>query len=96
MFSEHSSHGSIELSRFSGWGIVKWIRSVVAPQYSAQVYYANDIPNIWNVLIAIRCRRGLDVEDTVGVEACGRHQISLKYSFDMCRSFVADWSQPLG
>ena len=25
VFSEHSSHGSIELSRFSGWAIVRWL-----------------------------------------------------------------------
>ena len=99
VFSEHSSHGSIELSRFSGWGI-GWLTSLFAseqsdsqqsdnsepqpdsqqsgsPQsssqqsdsspYSAQVYYANDILNVWNVLFAVRCRRGLDIEDTVGV-----------------------------
>ena len=99
MFSEHSSHGSIELSRFSGWGI-SWLASLFAsdqsdsqqsdtsepqpdsqqsgsPQsssqqsdsspYSAQVYYANDILNVWNVLFTVRCRRGLDIEDMVGV-----------------------------
>ena len=98
VFSEHSSHGSIELSRFSGWGI-GWLASLFtqpsktlqsdnsepqpdnqqsgSPQsssqqsnglpYSAQVYYANDILNVWKVLFAVRCRRGLDLEDKVGV-----------------------------
>ena len=96
MFSEHSFHGSIDLSRFSGWGI-GWLKSLFSSQqsdsqqsksesdslqsdssqsisqqsdgllYSAQVYYSSDILNIWKVLFTIRCRRGLDLEDMVGV-----------------------------
>ena len=65
VFSEHSSHGSIELSRFSGWGIVRRNRSLVPHQYSAQVYYSDDILNTWKVLFAIRRRKSLDLEDTV-------------------------------
>ena len=44
-------------------------KSDVLP-YTAQVYYSNDIVNIWNALFTIRCRRGLDLEDTVSVDAC--------------------------
>ena len=67
VFSEHSSHGSIELSRFSGWGILKRNRSVVLQQYSAQVYYSDDILNTWKVLFAVRRRKNLILEDTVCV-----------------------------
>ena len=70
VFSDHSSYGSIELSRFSGWGIM--LKSLFRQpsdsiQYTAQVYYANSIRNIWTVLFMIRCRKDLDLEDTVGV-----------------------------
>ena len=65
VFSEHSSYGSIELSRFSGWGIVRRNRSVVSHQYSAQVYYSDDVLNTWKVLFAIRRRKNLVLEDTV-------------------------------
>ena len=71
VFSEHSSHGSIDLSKFSGWAIIRRLTSCFASDsqqsYSAHVYYDNDILNNWEVLFAIRCRKGLDLEDTVGV-----------------------------
>ena len=164
VFSKHSSYGSISLPRFSGWGIVQWLTSLISPQsedqqsecevsecqlsesppreslspdsqqpehegqrtenlqsegqhfleskhpenqqsmyevtdiqhcehqqlesqqsesqhferqqpegqqheiprYSAQVYYATTVLKTWKVLFTIRCRRGLDLEDTVG------------------------------
>ena len=65
VFSEHSSHGSIELTRFSGWAIVNWIWPDVAPQYSAEVYYVNDMLNTWKVLFTIRRRKSLSLEDKV-------------------------------
>lgn len=41
-------------------------RSAIFP-YSAQVYYAKATCNKWPILFAIRRRRGLDLEDTVGI-----------------------------
>ena len=69
VFSEHSTHGSVTLSRFSGWGI-GWLKSPRAhksdsQQYSAQVYYANDIPNTWRVLFTVKRNPNLDLEETV-------------------------------
>ena len=67
VFSEHSSHGSIELSWFSGWGIGRFFtsRHPDSQQYSGQVYYASDSPNKWQVLFAIR--RNLDLDAVVSV-----------------------------
>ena len=64
VFSEHSSHGTISMLRFSGWAIVERISSYFAPQYLAQVYYATTALNIWKVFFAIR--RNLTLEDSVG------------------------------
>ena len=68
IFSEHSYHGSISLSRFSGWGIIAKIGSFFTQQYSAQVCYADAALNSWYVLFTIRCRKGLDLEDTVQLQ----------------------------
>ena len=79
VFSEHSSHGSIELSRFSGWGIGRLQISSIFPlpsfftsdsqqPYSAEVYYTSDKLNSWKVFFTIRRRRGLDLEDMVGMD----------------------------
>ena len=80
VFSE-SSHGSIELSRFSGWAICclkshrtyDSLQSDKQQSYSAHVYYVHKILNNWEVLFAIRCRKGLVLADTVsvGVFICG-------------------------
>ena len=72
VFSEHSSYGSIELSRFSGWGI-GWLMSLFEPdsqQYSGQVFYASEVPSKWQVLFAVRHRGDLDLDDTVSVSVC--------------------------
>ena len=72
VFSEHSSYGSIELSRFSGWGI-GWLMSLFQPdsqQYSGQVFYASEAPSKWQVLFAVRHRGDLDLDDTVSVSVC--------------------------
>ena len=80
-FSEHSFYGSIELSRFSGWGIMKrnsgwgvgWLMSLFQPdsqQYSGQVFYASEAPSKWQVLFAVRHRGNLDLDDTVSVSVC--------------------------
>lgn len=72
MFSKHSYYGSIHLTRFSGWAIIHWLMCCTAPQpdremYIAQVCYADTALNMWQVVFAIRCRRGLslDLEDRV-------------------------------
>ena len=72
VFSERSSYGSIELSRFSGWGI-GWLKSLFQPdsqQYSGQVFYASEAPSKWQVLFAVRHRGDLDLDDTVSVSVC--------------------------
>ena len=70
VFSEHSSYGSISLSRFSGWSIIarkikSFFRQSDSQRYSAQVCYADASLNSWQVLFTIRCRSGLELEDTV-------------------------------
>ena len=72
VFSEHSSYGSIELSRFSGWGI-GWLKSLFQPdsqQYSGQVFYASEAPSKWQILFAIRHRGNLNLDDMVSVCMC--------------------------
>ena len=67
-FSEHSFQGSISLSKFSGWGIMRKILHKSDPKYMAQVCYAAAGLNKWKVLFAIR--RGLDLENIVGGNMC--------------------------
>lgn len=79
VFSQYSSQGSISLYTFShGWGIVaRKSRSSVAHQYSAQVCYADVNLNTWQVLFTVRCRRGLDLEDTVCAHLSKRYLLTM-------------------
>jgi len=53
VFSEQSSHGSIELSRFSGYGIGNKSSSSPKLSYCAQAYYSSVDDNTHNVYFVI-------------------------------------------
>lgn len=103
VFSEHSSQIRVSLPKFSGWAVVQkrsdtqqlHDQQPERQEYEAQVYYMNPAVNTWHVLFAIRCRKGVDLEDKVCVNDYDTYKVHLSFtSFRneiMYRYFAADW-----
>ena len=92
-FLEHFSYGSIELFRFSGYGISQQSDSLQShgeqSDYIAQVFYhTTAVLNMWKVSFTIRCAgRGLELEETVSMDVYICDKI-INFAVDPCYMYM--------